>query len=177
MSQLATPSELASYLQQDLDASTANLALTTASGLFELEANTKFASTAATWTVEGCGQAVLAIPHHPLIAVVQVRVDSTVISSSDYALVGQNLYRLTGWGGRLWRPQKVEVDLTYGYTSVPDDVKLAVLDLAAEEYRNPSNAVSEQIDDYMVRYEAGTQILTGPNWRDIAARYRFGGFA
>lgn len=174
---LATAPELASYLQQDLDASTANLALTTASGLFEREANTKFASTAATWVVEGCGQTVLAIPHYPLISITQVRVDSAVISSTDYSLVGQNLYRLAGWGGRLWHPQKVEVDLTYGYTSVPDEVKLAALDIAAGLYQNPTSAVSEQIDDYTVRYEAGTAILPGPDWQEIAAKYRFGGFA
>lgn len=178
MAPLATPAELASYLQQDLDASTANLVLDVASAELEEAADTKFASTEATLVAEGCGQTVIVIPYHPVIAVSQVRIDGVVVSSSDYSLVGQNLYRLTGWGGRTWHPQKVEVDLTYGHTDVPDDVKGAVLEMAAAGYGNPSLTTREQIDDYAVQYAvaAGGVGLTD-HARKVANRYRFGGFA
>ena len=55
MSMLATTAELAGWMQQDLDTYTATQALTLASSRFETEADTKFASTSATYTVEGAG--------------------------------------------------------------------------------------------------------------------------
>jgi hypothetical protein len=176
--QLATPAELASYLQQDLDTSTANLVLDVASGEFEDAADTKFAASSATTTFEGRGQTVLALPKHPVIAVSQVRVDSVIVASTAYFLVGQNLYRVSGWGGRTWHPQKVEVDYTYGFTSVPDDVKGAVLEMAGAGYGNPAAATREQIDDYAIQYAAGSGgVGLTPNAEKVANRYRFAGFA
>lgn len=177
MVQLATPADLAAYLQQDLDASTANLVLDVASAEFEEAADTKFASTDATLVVEGCGQTVIAIPYHPVIAIVQVRIDGTVVAPSDYALVGQNLYRMTGWGGRTWYPEKVEIDLAYGYTDVPDDAKGAVLEMAAAGYGNPSLTIREQIDDYAVQYATSTGVGLTAHAAKVAHRYRFGGFS
>lgn len=178
MTMLASASELASYLQQDLDTATAELLLTVASAEFETAADTKFASTSTTWVVEGRGQTVLALPKHPVIAVSAVRVDSVTVSASDYALVGQNLYRSTGWGGHTWHPSKVEVDYTYGYTAVPDDVKGAVLEMAGAAYSNPTLVTREQIDDYAVQYAsvAAAMALT-PAAEKTANHYRFAGIA
>lgn len=177
MSQLATAVELAGYLQQDVDTYSATQALTLASGEFEAAADTKFSSSTATAVFEGRGQPVLALPHHPVIAVVQVRIDGVVIDSTGYKLVGQNLYRVTGWGGRAKYPETVEIDETFGHAAVPDDAKLSVLQLAAGLYAHPDPSVSmEQIDDYVVRYD-GKPILPGEPWQTVAARYRAGGFA
>jgi hypothetical protein len=177
VSQLATAVELAGYLQQDLDTYSATQALTLASGEFEAAADTKFSSSTATEVFEGRMQPVLALSRHPVIAVTQVRIDGVVIVSTDYKLVGQNLYRVIGWGGRAKYPETIEVDETYGYTAVADDAKLAVLQLAAGLYAHPDPNVSmEQIDDYVVRYD-GNPILPGEPWPRVAARYRAGGFA
>ena len=65
------------------------------------------------------------------------------------------------------------MDLTYGQTSVPDDVKLAVLEIAAAAYEHPSSAMSETIDDYTVRYDPDNKISpAGRPWQDVAASYR-----
>lgn len=171
-----TATELAGYLQQDLDTYSATQALTLASGEFEAAADTKFSSTSATEVFEGRMQPVLALAHHPVIAVVQVRIDGVVIVSTDYKLVGQNLYRVIGWGGRAKYPELIEIDLTYGYTTLPDDAKLAELQLAAGLYSHPDpNVSSEQIDDYAVKYD-GNPILPGEPWPAVAGRYRAGGF-
>jgi hypothetical protein len=94
---------------------------------------------------------------------------------------------ITGWTLRhnaLWRsagfgtwsafpPDLVEVDLTYGYTTVPDAVKLAVLEIAASQYQRPDLLVSsEAIDDYRITYYSGTPIYPGRPWREVAADYR-----
>lgn len=190
MSQLATASELASYLQKDVDTSSANLALITASGLFETAAGTKFTSSTSTYQVEGRGQPVISLPREPLISIQAVRVAGVTLAVSDYTAVMNNLYRVIGWG-RIWGatiatapyvgfpPDLVEVDYTYGYTAVPDDVKGAVLETAGAMYQNPDVTVaSESIDDYsveMVRTAGGVQL--SPAAKLLAEKYRSGGFA
>jgi hypothetical protein len=187
---LATASDLASYLKQDVDTSTANLALATASALFEKAANTKFSPTTATYQVEGRGQPVISIPREPLISIQQVRIAGSVLASTEYTVVMQNLYRVIGWG-RVWGstlatapyvgfpPELVEVDYTYGYTTVPDDVKGAVLETAGAMYTGPDiTTAAEQIDDYrteMSRLAGGVQL--SPAAKGLAELYRSGGFA
>lgn len=191
MSQLATAAELASYLQVDsVDTATANLVLTIASGRFELESGAKFSATTSTYSVEGRGQPVISLPRQPVISVQAVRIAGTTLAASEYTLVINNLYRVIGWG-RVWGstvatapyvgfpPDLVQVDYTYGYTTVPDDVKGAVLETAAVAYDNPDpGIVLESIDDYTVRSspDAGGMRLS-PAAQLLAEYYRSGGFA
>lgn len=190
MTQLATPSELASWLQQDLDASTANLLLTLASARFELESGTKFSATAGTYQVEGRGQPVIALPRTPVISVTAVRVAGVTLAASEYTLVISNLYRVIGWGRIFgptiatapyvgFPPDLVEVDYTYGYATVPDDVKGAVLETAGVAYNSPDpSALAEAIDDYSVRSSAdGGGLQLAPGAQLLAEYYRSGGFA
>lgn len=173
MALYATATELASYLQQDLDTATATLVLTVASGQFSLSADTQFASTAVTYTALGTPYMTLRLPFRPVIAVQAVRISGVTVSG--YTLIRNTLYRAAGFGTPLANPPDVvEVDLTHGYTSVPDDVKAAVLDMAAQAYTVPVGAViSEQVDDYAVRYANGSGgVQLTPFARDLAALYR-----
>lgn len=171
MALYATASELASYLQQDLDTATATLALQGASAQFARAADTAFVSTAVTWTVEGGPGTEIQLPYRPVISVAQVRLNGNVITG--WTLRNGALYRLAGFGTWYAFPaDELQVDLTYGYTTVPDDVKLAVLELAGGLYQRPDSGVqSETIDDYTIRY-SGTPISPGRPWRDVAADYR-----
>lgn len=173
---LTTPTRLAGYLQKDLDTYSATLAVDAASQVFETEADTKFSSTAATYTCEGYGQNVIVLPKQPVIAVASVTVDGVAVT--DYARRGASLYRIVRWGGTSYYAADVAISYTYGYTTVPADVELAVLQLAADVYEHPvSNVSMEQIDDYLVRYDGNpVQALTA-SWRSIAARYRIGAVA
>lgn len=166
----ATPTELASYLQKDLDTSSATQALTLASADFAGAANTAFESTAVTYQTEGSSGGRLVLPFQPIIAVSAVRVAGVTVT--DYTRIGQIMYRLNRWGGWVFPPALVEVDLTHGYTSVRDDVKLAVLEIAGGIYENPTptGIASETIDDYSVKYN-GTPIYPGRPWREVAASY------
>jgi hypothetical protein len=173
MALYATASELASYLQKDLDTSTATLVLTVASATFAREAETAFAATTVTYsdTVYGGGE--LELPYRQVTAVSQVRVNSAVITGWSLRL--NTLYRSAGFGYRYaWPPDQVDVDLTYGYTTVPDDVKGAVLEMAAQAYDVPVAAVSsEQIDDYAIRYATtGGGIQLTASAAATAASYR-----
>lgn len=162
MAQYATASELASYLKQDLDTSTATLALQVASAEFSRLADTWWTAQAVTYQVEGRWSWVLDLPYRPVIDVDEVRINGAVIT--DWTRINERLYRTGGFGSRAFPPDSVEVDLTYGYTVVPDDVKGAVLEIAGLAYQNPDRLVSEAIDDYTVRFgvdAGGLQVSAG----------------
>ena len=171
MAQYATPEELASYLQKDLDTSTANQALTLASGTFASEADTYFTAQTVTWSTTICYVAAVELPFKPVTAVSAVRVNGVAVTG--WTLRKNALYRPAGFGTwNYYIPDLLEVDLTHGYTTVPDDVKLAVLEIAGGLYENPTSIVaSESIDDYTVRYN-GKPVTPGRPWRDVAADYR-----
>lgn len=173
MALYATPTELASYLQQDLDTATATLVLTVASAQFSLAADTQFASTAVTYTRLGTVYRSIVLPFRPVIAVQAVRINGATVTG--YTLIKNALYRAVGFGTCFATPpDAVQVDLTHGYTAVPDDVKAAVLDMAAQAYSVPVAAVmAETIDDYSVRYAtAGGGVQLTSYARDVAALYR-----
>jgi hypothetical protein len=173
MALYATASELASYLQKDLDTSSATLVLTVASGRFAYEADTAFSATTVTYSAIADGCDVIELPYKPVTAVSQVRVNSVVITGWTLRL--NCLYRTAGFGYRFaYPPDQVDVDLTYGYTAVPDAVKGAVLEMAAQAYDVPVGAITgETIDDYAVRYATtggGLQLTSSA--ADLAASYR-----
>jgi hypothetical protein len=173
----ATPADLASFLKQDVDTSTATLALQIASERFCKAADTRFESTAVTYQVEGTNSTRLVLPFRPIIAVSAIRVGGVTVT--DYTRIGQILYRLVGLtGGSMFPPPLVEVDLTYGYTSAGDDVRGVVLETAATAYQSPDpSTVSESIDDYSIRTAPNIGgIMLTPSAEKLAAWYR-GAFA
>jgi hypothetical protein len=169
----ATASELASLLQKDLDTATATLVLTIASGQFVREAETAFVATTATYSAIADGCTALELPFKPVTAVSAVRVNGIVITGWTLRL--NTLYRAAGFG-YLYRfpPDQVDVDLTHGYTTVPDDVKGAVLETAAQAYDVPVGAVvAETIDDYAIRYATtGGGLQLTKSAAELAAGYR-----
>jgi hypothetical protein len=147
-----TASELASWLQQDVDTASATLVLEAATATFVRVADTAWVDTPITWTTVGYGQLVLEPPFKPITALSAVRVNGLAITGTS--LVKNKLYRLAGFGtcGN-FPPDEVEVDLVHGITADADDVKGAILETAAQAYEIPVGAVtSESIDDYAVRY-------------------------
>lgn len=171
MAMYATPTELAEYLQKDLDTSTAVQSLTLASEEFSSAADTWFTAQAATYTTTGTRASNIWLPYKPIIAVTAVRINGVVITG--WTRINQRLFRYAGFGSWYsYVPDLLEVDLTYGYVTVPDDVKLAVLEMAAGSYENPSAAVSESIDDYTIKYDPKMKMAAGLSWRELADRYR-----
>jgi hypothetical protein len=147
-----TPSELASWLQKDLDTASATLVLAAATAEFVRIADTAWVATSVTWTAVGYGQLVLAPPFKPITALSAVRVNGVAITGTT--LVKNKLYRQAGFGtcGN-FPPDEVAVDLVHGITVDANDVKGAILETAAQAYDIPVGAVtSESIDDYAVRY-------------------------
>lgn len=176
--QYATASELASYLQQDVDTSTATLTLQICSQLFSARANTAFTPVAVTYQVEGFGARQLRLPYRPIISISAVRVITAAgvtTTVTDYTRIKSVLYRLTGLGSPgQFPPDLIEVDLTHGYATVPDDVKGAVLESAGAAYSSPDVTVkSESIDDYTISSAANSGgVMLSPAAEKLADLYR-----
>jgi hypothetical protein len=175
--QYATDAELASYLKQDVDTSTATLALQTASALFSTRAQTWFAPTSTTWSTPGVGARQLYLPFRPIISVDAARIINSAGTTTvtDWKLIRGVLYRLAGWGvPGAFPPDEVQIDLTHGYATAGDDVKGAVLETAGAAYMSPDITVAQEtIDDYTIKaaLNAGGMSLS-PAAQMLADYYR-----
>lgn len=178
--QLATPEDLASLLQQDLDASTANLLLELATAKVQRAAGgqriVEVTDTALVDVTDDC-DLYLALPQLPVRAVSLVKLDGTTIT--DWSLRSQMLWRAVGWMQSWSPPSQAAVTYTHGYPAGSQYLQLArecTLSLAKMGYGNPSGATSESIDDYRVSYaEADARMQMTEFMRDaIAAAYGTG---
>jgi hypothetical protein len=173
MALYATASELASYLQKDLDTASAELVLTIASATFARAAERAFTPTTTTYTDTVDGSDTVVLPYQKVTAVSAVRINGATITG--WTLRNGVLYRTAGFGYRYaFPPDQIDVDLTHGETTAPDDVKGAVLETAAQAYEVPVGALaSESIDDYAVRYATtGGGLQLTESAADLAAGYR-----
>lgn len=174
----ATAEELASYLQQDVDTSSATLALQITSQMFSTRANTAFLPTTTTYQVEGHGWTRIRLPFRPIISIQAVRIITAAgvtTTVTDYTRIKQVLYRLSGWGVRCaFPPDMIEVDLTHGLAAVPDDVKGVVLESAGAAYSSPDITIkSESIDDYSVSSAPNSGgVMLSPSAEKLADLYR-----
>jgi hypothetical protein len=176
--QYATAGDLASFLQQDVDTATATLALQVASAVFSTRADTMFVPTTVTYRTQALGYRQLFLPFRPIISIQQVRVINQFNGTqvvTDYVQIKRVLYRLIGFGNPgVFPPDALEVDLTHGYATVPDDVKGAVLETAATAYVSPDmSTTGETIDDYSVHFSsANGGMMLSPSAAMLADLYR-----
>lgn len=169
----ATPTELAGFLQKDLDTYSATQVLTLASGLFSQAADTWWSPQSVTYTRAGTRLTALTLPFLPVTAVSAVRINGVAVT--DFTLIDGTLYRAAGFGlSWIVPPDLLEIDLTHGYAAATDDVKSAVLETAAQAYDIPVGAVvAESIDDYAVKYATtGGGLQLTASARDLALSYR-----
>lgn len=111
----------------------------------------------------------------PTTAVSAVSVDGTALTSDDYTLVENRLYRSVGWGGSRWSDDRfayrsssddyasVDVTLTYGFTedTAPSEFRTWGLVLASQAYQlSPSlNRQSVRLDDYAETFATGGDLV------------------
>lgn len=151
---LATAEELASVLQQDLDAATATLLLELATGIVQAAVGQRLVEATETELVDiTCQSYWLELSQKPVTDVASVTLDGTVIT--DWALRNQKLWRAAGWLNSTSPPSQAAVERTTGYPAGSQRLQLAravTLSLAQAGYGNPSAVQSEAIDDYRVSY-------------------------
>lgn len=197
--QLATPEDLASLLQQDLDAATATLLVECATAVAQEAAGGQriVQVVGDVATVMGTTEAWLPLPQLPVTAVSAVSLDGVALTvGTDYQVFGNRLFRNYGWQNRWgqgWyqygppsqvdqgylgpQPSAVAVTYTHGYPPGHQALQLArsaVLGLAAGAYANPSGVTQERIDDYSATYEAMSARMAVTSNLKAALRRQYG---
>lgn len=163
--QLATPQELATFLQLDYD-SLGEALQDTMTMLVEL-ATAKVqrmaggqrivdaTSTAVIDVTDPC-DLYLPLPQWPVISVASVSLDGmTLTLGMDVFLRRQMLWRSAGWMNRWSPPSQATVTWRHGYVAGSQWLELGrahALSLARMGWGNPSGVTSEAIDDYRVTY-------------------------
>lgn len=173
MTALVTAEQLASRLQSDLDASSANDVINAASGLVRAIARQRFDFVSQETVVLRGNERVLTLPQRPLVVdgsnpltVIELGefggISITLLENRDYSRVGNELTRGYPWwwnntqrlmGYPRTRPlgvfaPRVQVTYSHGYTTIPYEIQSIVLDAASVLYDNPTGLRSYQVDDY-----------------------------
>lgn len=177
---LATPQQLASRLQMDLDAATAGDVLNHASGLLRSIAKQQFDFVSQETVILKGDERILTLPERPLVVdagpnlltVTEIGefggINVSMIENRDYSRIGNELTRGYPWwwnntqrlmGYPRTRPlgvwaHRVQVTYSHGYTVIPDEIVSLTLDVAAVLYDNPTGLRSQSIDDYSETYAA-----------------------
>lgn len=154
---LFTLSELASYLQRDLDTSSALIAQQTAQAAVRTYCRQDLTSatySAVKLPIRPSGEFWrVDLPQRPVTAVSTVAVNGTTYTlGTDWAWDGLSSYirlaRLVYTTSGFQDEPVATVTYTAGYATVPPDVKGVALAAAARQYDNPRGLRSESIDDY-----------------------------
>lgn len=98
---------------------------------------------------DGNGRDVLYLRNYPITAIASLTVDDIAITSAEYLIEDQGLFRIGGW----WSSGRRNIKITYtaGYTSIPDELATIASkvagDILAQAVSDPS-LQSEKIGDY-----------------------------
>jgi hypothetical protein len=182
---LITPSELAAFLQQDVDTASATLAIEIATGLVQAAAEQRILQVVDDTVVLDLDRhdngLWITLPQRPVTAVSTVLVGATPVTDYTTQLSRGTLYRPYGWRSatvlRWSAPSTVTVTYTHGYPAGDQRLQLAraaTTTLAMLAYENPTGATSEQIDDYAVRYEAAAARMEASPALKQALRRQYG---
>jgi hypothetical protein len=157
MDSLVTTEAFASYLQRDVDTSTAELALQAASGIVRDHCRWDIAEETATFVVDGSGTPILSLPTLRLTDVAEVRLDGVVLDPADCTWSANGLIRRIGlvWPRRF---RCVEVDVTHGWAPIPDGIRAVVLTLASRFYANPDKVLSKTVGGISHTYATTTDL-------------------
>lgn len=177
--QLCTPADLASWLQRDIDAYLATLAIETATGLVQAACGQRLVQVVDDpHEMMGTASRWLELPQRPVTAVSNVQIDGQAVT--DWKRFGAKLFRVCGWGGTSWSPAIVTLTYTHGWVVTPtpaqelQPARSAVLSLARGPFVNASGATSEAIDDYRITWEAALAEMTVGPTLEAALRRRYG---
>jgi hypothetical protein len=178
--QLATPEDLASLLEQDLELYRATMLIECATSVVQETAGQRIVEVLND-TVELLGTTAswLDLPQLPVNSVASVVVDGSAITegtaSGCWRRPGTSrLWRDTGWATTPGEPSSVVVVYSHGYADGAQELQFArsaVLGVLRAVYGNPTGATRITIDDYSEAYEAlASRMEASPHLQRALAR-------
>jgi hypothetical protein len=157
---LFTLTELASYIQRDVDTASATLAPSVAEGLVEDEIGRLDETTSnLTLPIDRATSTDELNVTGPITAVSAVEVGG-VAATFEWERPYPRVY-LRNWSATADRWQVAEVTLTHGWGVIPAIAKAVGLSVAARAYTNPNGFRQETIDDYSVTRAGGDDDIAG----------------
>jgi hypothetical protein len=182
--QLATPADLASLLQKDLDTASATLAIEVCTAVVQAAVDgRRIVKTTNTEIIYGGRGAVLRLKQWPIVSITSVTYGTTLLTQGttwgNWTQTPVGVWRGPGWAECWGPPVGTTVVYTAGYDPAGSDSdkqalqlgRGVVLSLARGLFENPSGVTSEKIDDYAVTYEAAAAALeASPNLRALLRR-------
>lgn len=194
----ATPEDLGVFLgRTDLDAPQAQMILDGATAAIRAEANQTITRATSTDLLMGTWSLDLELPERPVVSIGSVKLNGVVMAAADYEWEGlqvlrrgQLLGRIGVFDGNPRRPgaylgsvghwggpaSTVEVTYTHGYATVPADLMMLCLQIAARVLINPQGLQSESLGAYSVRYvnhgSGGPTVLLDEDEKRVARRYQ-----
>jgi hypothetical protein len=184
--QLATPQDLASFLQLGAYASLTAAKQATIVMLVELATSKvqraaggqRILEATSTGTVidlpPGYDDQYVPLPQRPVRSVASVLLNGTAVT--DFYVRSHSLWRLSGWTG--WSSVPPQITTTYGHghpagSQALQFARTTVMELARGGWGNPLGQTSKAIDDYRVTYaEADARmVLPQPTVEALAQQY------
>jgi hypothetical protein len=176
--QLATPEDLASAVQADVDLASATLAIECATAVVQAAAGGRRILRVVDDSEEVWGGTdnVLRLKNSPIVSITSVTYAGSTLTqgtaSGTWRRAKYGLWRDLGWTECSWEPSPVTVVYTHGYADATQDLQLArgaTLSLAKGLFQSPSGVVlREQIDDYSVAYaEASAALDASPSLKGL----------
>lgn len=174
------------------DAAKATAMLDAASAAIREAAGTAITLTTSTVVVPGGSEEMLNLPG-TVREVTSVTVGGSVLASTDYTVVGNQVWRFGGWQSRLTnetsfflpadqtRPTLITVTYTHGLDAAPADIVDLCCDLATAGMLSSgprdSRVSTESVDDYRVGFTTGEDAVASvfelPERTKAALRQRF----
>jgi hypothetical protein len=166
--------DLAAYLQQDIDTASATIARTMATGVITGYTNQLIESATYTHLLPINADRTLRLPQRPVTAVTSVTVDGSALTvDTDWDWNGYgDLIVLDGWSPSNEDEWQATVVYTAGHATVPDDITAVALSVAGRLFNATPGLVSEAIDDYRAQYAAGAAVGLLDHEKQILRKYK-----
>lgn len=175
--QLASPEDLASAVQADVDASSATLAIEAATAVVQAACGGRRIVRVVDDSEEvwGTSDRILRLGNAPIVSITSVTYNGSALTlgtaSGTYRRAKYGLWRDCGWIEYCNEPLPTTVVYTHGYADGDQALELGraiCLSLARGLFENPSGVVREQIDDYQVAYsETAAALEARPGIRNL----------
>lgn len=156
---LATPADLATALQRDVDTASATLALEVATAVVQAAAGQRIVRATTTETAWGGVDRVLRLKQRPIISITSVTYNGSLLAqgtaSGTWRMAANGLWRDLGWAECAGEPLGTTVVYVAGYLATDQEIQLGrgvTLSIARGLFANPDGTIREQIDDYSVAY-------------------------
>jgi hypothetical protein len=175
--QLASPSDLASLLQRDLDTASATLAIEVTTAVIQAACGGRRIVRVVDDSEEiwGSTDKVLRLKNAPIVSVASVTYNGSALTqgtaSGTWRRAKYGIWRDCGWIEVCGEPLPTTVVYTHGLLSTDQGIQLGrgtCLSLSRGLFENPSGVVREQIDDYQVAYaEAEAALDASPSLKAL----------